>query len=86
MRTPWRKLLPPEKAKILEPFLAPLRAQRIGPKTYQQCLDDNRIRNRIRRLWDDNLPLDTPLTNRGIKRGTLVKAGRNPRPKYYWEK
>lgn len=86
MRTPWRQLSPAEKVKILEPFLAPLRARRRGPKTYQNCLDDNRVRNRVRRLWDTNQPLDTPLTNRGIKLGTRMKTTSAPRDKYYWEK
>jgi hypothetical protein len=86
IRTPWRNLSRKEKADILKPFLASCRARRIGPKTYQDCLDDNRVRNRVRRLWDANLPLDTPLTNRGIKLGTRQKTAALPREKYYWEK
>lgn len=87
MRTPWSQLSPVEKSKILEPFLAPLRARRNGRrKTYQDCLDDNRLRNRVRRLWDDNLPLDTPKTNRGIKCGPRPTKSTYARQKYYWEK
>ncbi len=87
MRTPWLKLSPTEKAAILKPFLSALRAKRLGrAKSYQDCLAENRVRNRIRRLWDDNAPLDTPKTNRGIKCGQRPLRSNYDRTKYYWEK